>query len=125
MSKPSNRAVAWRHLNGGEDTQILGGNFAFAGAHTDMLLGSLPASDLKEDRQKEVLRWALELMRRELAEGQPGGVLVAQHLAHRMLVQAFRLYPAEGAGRALLQTSGLDGRSPLRCPSADIKQSGV
>ena len=31
----------------------------------------------------------------ELREGQPGAVLVAQHLAHMMLVQALRLHLAE------------------------------
>ena len=33
---------------------------------------------------------------RELREPQPGGFLVAQHLAHLMLVQALRLHLAEG-----------------------------
>lgn len=32
----------------------------------------------------------------ELREGQPGGFLVIQHLAHMMLVQALRLHLAEG-----------------------------
>lgn len=96
--------VEWRGgiatLNGGGDTLILGGHFAFAGAHADMLLGAMPpVAHLHEDRDKENLRWALELMRRKLVEAQPGGVLVAQHLAHLMLVQALRLYLADGAGR--------------------------
>ena len=34
----------------------------------------------------------------ELREGQPGGILVAQHLAHMMLVQALRLHLAEESG---------------------------
>jgi AraC-like DNA-binding protein len=44
------------------------------------------------------LRWSVERMMRELGEGQPGGVLIAQHLAHMMLVQALRLYLAEKSG---------------------------
>jgi hypothetical protein len=35
-------------------------------------------------------------MTQELREPQPGGFLVAQHLAHMMLVQALRLHLAEG-----------------------------
>jgi len=56
---------------------------------------------LREDSDKAALRWALERMRQELTEMQPGGVLVAQHLAHMMLVQALRLYLAEGVGRSV------------------------
>jgi AraC-like DNA-binding protein len=36
-------------------------------------------------------------MRQELREGQPGGFLMAQHLAHLMLLQALRLHLAEGS----------------------------
>ncbi len=96
--------VEWRGgiamLNGGGGTLILGGHFAFAGAHADMLLGAMPpVAHLREDTDREDLRWALERMRRELVDAQPGGVLVAQHLAHMMLVQALRLYLSGGAGR--------------------------
>lgn len=96
--------VEWRGgiatLDGGGDTLILGGHFAFAGAHADMLLGAMPpVAHLREDRDKTNLRWVLEQMRRELVEAQPGGILVAQHLAHMMLVQALRLYLSGAAGR--------------------------
>ena len=96
--------VEWRGgiatLNGGGETSILGGHFAFAGAHADVLLGAMPpVAHLREDTDKMNLRWALEQMRRELVEAQPGGVLVAQHLAHMMLVQALRLYLSGSAGR--------------------------
>ena len=37
-------------------------------------------------------------MRQELRKPLPGGALVAEHLAHLMLVQAIRLYLAEGLG---------------------------
>ena len=97
-------SVEWRGgiatLNGGGETLILGGYFAFAGAHADVLLGAMPpVAHLREDRDKMNLRWALERMRLELVEAQPGGVLVAQHLAHMMLVQALRLYLSGLAGR--------------------------
>ena len=87
-------------LDGGGDTLILGGHFAFAGAHADVLLGAMPpVAHLREESDKMNLRWALERMRLELTEAQPGGVLVAQHLAHMMLVQALRLYLSGLAGR--------------------------
>ncbi|MBC7801237.1 MAG: AraC family transcriptional regulator [Gemmatimonadaceae bacterium] len=100
------RSVEWRGgiatLNGGGDAMVLGGHFAFTGAHADMLLGAMPpVAHLREDSDKAGLRWALERMRQELTEAQPGGVLVAQHLAHIMLVQALRLYLADGVGRSV------------------------
>jgi AraC-like DNA-binding protein len=97
------RTGEWRGgiavLNGGGDTMILGGHFAFTGAHADILLGAMPpVVHLREDADKAGLRWALDRMRHELVETRPGGALVAQHLAHMMLVQALRLYLAEGGG---------------------------
>ena len=97
------RGVEWRGgiatLNGGGDVLVLGGHFAFAGTQADMLLGAMtPVAHLRKDRDKEAVRWALTLMRQELLEGQPGGTLVAQHLAHLVLVQALRSYLADGAG---------------------------
>lgn len=89
-------------LNGGGDTMILGSHFVFTGAHAEILLGAMPpVVHLRKDADKAALRWALERMRRELMETQPGGALIAQHLAHMMLVQALRLYLAEGAGRSV------------------------
>jgi len=97
------RMVEWRSgiatLNGGGETMILGGHFAFTGAQVDMLLGAMPAVvRLREEDDKASLRWALERMRQELTQPQPGGYLVVQHLAHLMLVQALRLYLTEGPG---------------------------
>jgi len=87
-------------LNGGGDAMILGGHFAFTGAHTDILLGAMPpVVHLRRDADKVALRWSLQRMREELLETQPGAALVAQHLAHMMLVQALRLYLADGSGR--------------------------
>lgn len=87
-------------LGGGGETLILGGHFAFTGAHADVLLGAMPpVAHLRDNSDKMNLRWALARMRQELAEAQPGSVLVAQHLAHMMLVQALRLYLSGLAGR--------------------------
>ena len=97
-------AVEWRGgvatLNGGGDTSILGGHFAFTGAHADVLLAAMPpVAHLRADKEREQLSWALERMRCELLEAAPGGVLIAQHLAHMMLVQALRLYLSGQEGR--------------------------
>jgi AraC-like DNA-binding protein len=84
-------------FNGGGDCFIIGGHFAFAQNHANILLGILsPIVHLRKESDKAALRWSLERMMQELREPQPGGALVAQHLAYMMLVQALRLHLAEG-----------------------------
>ena len=86
-------------FNGGGDCFCIGGWFAFAGHHADMLLGVLPPIvHIRQADDRAALRWTLERMMHELREPRPGGVLVAQHLAHLVLVQALRLHLAEQAG---------------------------
>ena len=76
---------------------IVGGHFAFAGNHAGILLGVLPPIvHLRKESEKAVMRWSLDRMRQELLEQQPGGSLLAEHLAHMMLVLALRLHLAEG-----------------------------
>ncbi len=75
---------------------ILGGHFLLTGSHSDMLLSSLPPIvHLRSHSDKETMRWSLDRMRKELDDPQPGGSLVAQQLAHMMLVQALRLHLQE------------------------------
>ncbi|HEX4230355.1 MAG TPA: AraC family transcriptional regulator [Bryobacteraceae bacterium] len=84
-------------LNGGGGCFIAGGHFALGGSHANILLEVLPPIvHLRKESDKAALRWSLERMREELQEPQPGGFLVAQHLAYMMLVQALRLHLAEG-----------------------------
>lgn len=84
-------------INGGGACCILGGHFGFAGNHAGILLGVLPpVVHLRSETDKVAMRWSLDRMRQELREPQPGGTLVAEHLAHLMLVQALRLHLAEG-----------------------------
>jgi len=84
-------------INGGGECCIVGGHFAFTGNHAGILLGVLPPIvHLEKDSDKAAMRWSLERMRLELLEQQPGGSLVAQHLALMMLVQALRLHLADG-----------------------------
>jgi AraC-like DNA-binding protein len=84
-------------INGGGSCCIVGGHFAFTGNHAGILLGALPPIvHLQKESDKAAMRWSLERLRQELLERQPGAALVAQHLAHMMLVQALRLHLAEG-----------------------------
>ena len=74
----------------------MGGHFAFTGNHAGILLEVLPPIvHLQKESDKAAMRWSLERMRQELLDPQPGGSLVAQHIAHMMLVQALRLHLAE------------------------------
>lgn len=86
--------VSW---NGGGNFFLVGGYFALARNHAGLLLGMLPpVVHLRKEADKAELRWCLARMRKELREPQPGGFLIAEHLAHMMLVQALRLHLAEG-----------------------------
>jgi len=84
-------------FNGGGDFSIAGGHFTLAGNHAGVLLGMLPPIvHIRKESDKAALRGSMERMMQELREPQPGGFLVAQHLAYMMLVQALRLHLAEG-----------------------------
>jgi AraC-like DNA-binding protein len=83
--------------NGGGDFLLVGSRFALSGNHAGILLGMLPPIvHIRKESDQATLRWSVERMMQELRERQPGGFLVAQHLAHMMLVQALRLHLAEG-----------------------------
>ena len=78
------------------DCFIVGGHFALADRHREMLSNALPPIvHVREESDKAALRWSLERMSRELRDRQPGATLVAQHLSHLILVQALRLHIAE------------------------------
>jgi AraC-like DNA-binding protein len=82
-----------------------GGNFSFIGTRFEVdsrkagaLLGTLPTLiHLHEAEDREALRWCIAQMMTEMRAGRPGGTLAAQHLAHLMLLQAFRLHLARQA----------------------------
>jgi AraC-like DNA-binding protein len=93
-SARSGGIVSW---NGGGDFLLVSSRFALAGSHASILLRMLPPIvHIRKESDKAALRWSVERMMQELREGQPGGFLVIQHLAHLMLVQALRLHLAEG-----------------------------
>lgn len=89
------RIVTWK----GGGCLLVGGHFALAGGQAGALLGVLPPIvHIRREADKTALRWSLDRLRQELREPQPGGFLVARHLAYMMLIQALRLYLAEGLG---------------------------
>jgi AraC-like DNA-binding protein len=83
-------------LNGGGDLLLVGSRFTVAGHHAGMLLKMMPAIvHIRKDADQAALRWSVDRMREELRDGRPGGALIAQQLAHMMLVQALRLHLSE------------------------------
>lgn len=84
--------------HGGGAFSMVGGHFALAGNHAGIVLGALPPIvHLQKESAKAVLRWSIERLMEELREPQPGGALIAQHLAHTMLLQALRLHLSEAS----------------------------
>ncbi len=82
--------------NGGGDLFLVGSRFGVSGNHARVLLGMLPpVVHIYRESDQAAMRWSVERMMQELRERQPGSFLVAQHLAHMMLVQALRLHQAE------------------------------
>jgi len=83
-----------------------GGGFAFVGTRFEVdvrkagaLLGMLPPLiHLHEADDRAAMRWCISQMMTEMREGRPGGALAARHLAHLMLLQAFRLHLSRRAG---------------------------
>jgi len=86
-------------LNGGGDLFLVGSRFVLGGSHADLLLAMLPpVVHIRKESEQAALRWSVERMMLELQQRQPGSFLIAEHLAHMMLVQALRLHMTEGAG---------------------------
>ena len=114
------RTAASPSCNGGGDFFGVGGHFTLCRRACRHPAGGAAAdrASPKEKSDKAALRWSLERMRQELREPQPGGFLVAQHLAHMMLVQALRLHLAEGRERrrrlAVRARGRADGRGDQR-----------
>ncbi len=76
----------------------IGGHFTFDRDHAGFLTRALPAIlHIRKESDKAVLRWTLDRLGQELRDAQPGGTVVTQQLATMLLVQALRVYLAEGA----------------------------
>ncbi|MGK9231999.1 AraC family transcriptional regulator [Inquilinus limosus] len=98
-------------FNGGGDFFLAGSRFAVSGDHAGILLRMLPPIvHIRKEPDQAALRWSVERMMQELHERQPGGFLIAQHLAHMMLVQALRLHLEDGSGGGVGWFSALADR---------------
>lgn len=79
--------------NGGGDFAFIGTRFEVDSRKAGALLGTLPPLiHLHEAEDRDALRWCIAQMMTEMRAGRPGGTLAARHLAHLMLLQAFRLH---------------------------------
>ncbi len=92
--------------NGGGDFSLVGARFEFSGEQAGALFDSLPpiVAACESSDQASVLRWSLDRFEREIQERGPGASLIAEHLAHIMLIQVLRLHVASerGAGAGWL-----------------------
>lgn len=83
---------------GGGDFKLIGTRFEVDGRKARNLLGALPALvHLGGAANQDVLRWSIEQLMFETGEERPGSSLAAHHLAHFILLQAFRLYLSRNA----------------------------
>lgn len=93
FAKQTDEGVA--NVNGGGEFYTTGCIFALTASHAALLLeGFPPIVHISDEAGKEALRWSLDRMMQELHDQQPGSALLAEHLAHIMLLQALRLYLA-------------------------------
>ena len=84
--------------NGGGDCAFIGTRFEVDNRKAGPLLGTLPTLvHLHEAEDRDALRWCIAQMMTEMRVGRPGGPLAVRHLAHLMLLQAFRLHLARQA----------------------------
>jgi AraC-like DNA-binding protein len=97
---PAARSGGVVTVNEGGDFSLVGSRFAVSGDHADMLLRLLPPIvHIRKEADQTALHWSIDRMMEELRSSRPGGALVAQHLAHMMLVQALRVHLAECFGQ--------------------------
>lgn len=79
--------------NGGGDFLMVGTRFVVDARKARALLGMLPnVLFIRGAEGQAALRWSIEQMMSEMRDGAPGSALASHHLAHLMLLQAFRLY---------------------------------
>lgn len=81
--------------NGGATCLVLGSHLGFSGLESDLLLQSLPSLiHFAPTAHGSKLRRLLDSLADEFRSPEPGGVLVTQHLAQIIFVQAIRAYMA-------------------------------
>lgn len=84
--------------NGGGDFSLVSNRFALTGGPAGHLMRMLPPIvHVREPVGQAVLRWSVEQMMAGLRNPQPGSVLIIEHLAQMMLVQALRLHLSQSS----------------------------
>lgn len=85
-----------RHINDGDDFLLAGNRFEIQTWLHEKLASFLPAAlFIKSANSQQQLRAQLDAMMREIHDADIGSTLVAQNLAHIMLIQAMRYYMHE------------------------------
>lgn len=80
-------------INDGGEFRLIGTRFLVNAGNLERLLGTMPALiHLPTAADAGVLRWSIEQIMAETAEAGPGSSLATHHLAHLILLQAFRLH---------------------------------
>lgn len=94
---PPRQAGGTVRINGGGGVYLVGSRFVVGGAQSALMLGMLPAViHLRPQDGAAALRGLVETMMQELADARPGADLMAQHLAHMMLIRILRLHLDQG-----------------------------
>ena len=84
--------------NGGGACLMVGSRFFLGHSHGEILLAMLPPIvHLRQETDQAALLWSVKRMIQELREQRPGSSLMAEHLAHMMLILALRLHMGESA----------------------------
>ncbi len=84
---------------GGGSFAFIGTRFEVDGVKASALLGTLPPLiHLHEAEDRDAMQWCITQLMIEMREDRPGGMLAARHLAHLMLLRAFRLHLSRRAG---------------------------
>lgn len=84
--------------NGGGACLMVGSRFFLGHSHGEILLAMLPPIvHLRQEADQATLLWSVNRMIQELHEQRPGSSLMAEHLAHMMLILALRLHMEESA----------------------------
>ncbi|MBU1332468.1 MAG: AraC family transcriptional regulator [Gammaproteobacteria bacterium] len=96
---PPSRPGTVVKIKDGGDFFLVGSRFGVSGGHAETLMGMLPPIvHIHNETEQAALRWSVERMMQELHDPEPGSFLIAQHLAHMMLVQALRLHVKDEGG---------------------------
>ncbi|MDY1547687.1 AraC family transcriptional regulator [Luteibacter sahnii] len=98
-------------LHGGGECFGVGGFFDFEGRHAALILDVLPSLIMiRAETTRAALGVLIGRLMKELREPQPGGALIAAHLAQSLLIEALRLHLADDSANGRGWLAGLRDR---------------